>query len=274
MKTLPLILAVDIGNTQTSLGAFRKERLIAEERLMSVRDRTEDEIWSHVKNLPIEWKHIGGVVIASAVPKLTGAFSRMARKYIGLEAYVVSGANAPGIAITYGDPATLGADRICACAAAFRKYGGPAIVADFGTATTIDAVNKEGAFLGGVIAPGVGTSLSALVGRTAQLPQVPLEIPPSVLGTSTASCMQAGILFGAAEAADGIIRRMRRSVGKHAVVIATGGYAPLIAEMSGEIRYIEPALVLEGARLIYERRKKASAAPTPAPHPRRAAAKR
>ena len=254
MKTLPILLAVDIGNSQTSLGAFRKERLIAGERLTSVRDRTEDELWSYVKNLPIEWKQVKGVAIASVVPPLTATWTRLCVKYLGIEPYVVSGARAGGMPIHYDDPATLGADRICACTAAFRKYGGPAIVVDFGTATTFDAVSKKGEFLGGVIAPGIGTSLAALVGRTAQLPPVPLRFPSDVLGTSTAACMQSGVLFGAVEAADGLIRRMKRVVGKHAIVIASGGYAALMAEVSHEIRYVEPSLVLDGARLMYERR--------------------
>jgi type III pantothenate kinase len=198
-------------------------------------------------------KKLDGMVIASVVPVLTEAYTRMSEKYLHIKPLIVSSKLDLGITIHYEDPTTLGADRICTTIAAHKKYGGPAIVVDFGTATTYDVISKQGDFLGGVIAPGVETAAGELFRRTTQLPKVDLQFPANVLGNSTKACIQSGVLFGAVEGTDGLVRRIKRVAGKHAIVIATGGYAKLIAEMSHEIKYVQPSLVLEGARLIYER---------------------
>jgi type III pantothenate kinase len=257
MKERAMLLAIDIGNTHTVLGGFLRGKLAGEARFTSNRDRTEDELWIAAKTFlddrKVTPKQVEGVVIASVVPALTDAYRQMAAKYLGAEPLIVSSKLDLGVTIHYADPATLGADRICTTVAAFKKYGGPAIVVDFGTATTYDVISKQGDFLGGVIAPGVETAAAELIRRTAQLPAVELRFPPAVLGTDTRTSIQSGVLFGAVEGSDGLIRRIKRLAGKHAIVIATGGHAKLMAEMSHEIRYVQPSLVLEGARLIYER---------------------
>ncbi len=252
-----MILAIDIGNTQTTIGFFQRKKLLSEVQMETSPTRTGDEIWIFVQECTRQLKKIPegiqGIVIASVVPAATLAFRTMSAKYLNLHPLIVNGELDLGITLRYDDPRTLGADRICAIVAAYTKYGGPAIVVDFGTATTFDAITGKGEYLGGAIAPGPATSAKALHSGTAQLPSIDIMFPESVIGTNTRMAVQAGVLFGSLESAEGIIRRMRRIVGKHAVVIATGGFAKIIAEMSHEIRYVEPTLVLEGARLIYER---------------------
>jgi len=252
-----MILAIDIGNTRTTIGFFRRGKLLSEFQLETSSSRTGDELWIFVQECT---RHLGkipegiqGIVISSVVPAATTAFRSMSVKYLKFQPLIVRGDLDLGISVGYDDPLTVGADRLCAVVAAFAKYGGPAIVVDFGTATTFDAVTKKGEYLGGAIAPGPGTAARALHDGTAQLPPVDVAFPESVIGTSTPAAIRSGVLFGSLEGADGIIRRMKRIVGKHAVVIATGGYAGIMAELSHEIRYIEPTLVLEGARLIFER---------------------
>jgi len=260
MKEHAMLLAIDIGNTHTVLGGFSKGKLTAEARLTSNRERTEDELWFAVKSFldghKVAQKQVEGMVIASVVPVLTEAYTKLAAKYLDLDPLIVSSALDLGMTIHYGDPSTLGADRICTTVAAFKKYGGPAIVVDFGTATTYDVISKQGDFLGGVIAPGVETAAAELFRRTAQLPAVEFHFPAAVVGTDTRTSIQSGVLYGAVEGSDGLIRRIKRVAGKHAIVIATGGHAKLMAEMSHEIRYVQPSLVLEGARLIYERARR------------------
>jgi type III pantothenate kinase len=257
MKEHAMLLAIDIGNTHTVLGGFVRGKLVAEARLTSSRDRTEDELWFVVRMFLEEHtvtpKHVEGIVIASVVPALADTYVKMASAHLHTDPVIVSSRLDLGITIHYADPSTLGADRICTTVAAFKKYGGPAIVVDFGTATTYDVISKQGDFLGGVIAPGVETAAGELFRRTAQLPAVEFHFPPAVLGTDTRTSIQSGVLYGAVEGSDGLIRRIKRVAGKHAIVIATGGHAKLMAEMSHEIRYVQPSLVLEGARLIYER---------------------
>lgn len=254
-----MLLTIDIGNTHTVLGFFQKTKLLFTGRITSSIQRTEDEVWLQVSHFS---DHIGktpegitGVVIASVVPRLTTVFRGMAVKYLKVQPLIVTNSLDLGITVQYEDPTKVGADRLCNAVAAFRKYGGPAIVIDFGTATTYDVISKKGEYLGGVIAPGIEAAAADLHQRTAQLPSIDLHFPDSVIGTNTVASMQSGIMYGAVDAHEGMVRRIKRVVGKHAVVIATGGYAQVIAEMSHEIRYVEPSLVLEGARLIYERVK-------------------
>lgn len=252
-----MLLAIDIGNTHCVLGIFRKAKLQGTLRLSSSVERTEDELWLHVEHFAQQTNAapggIDGIVIASVVPHLTDVFRRMAEKYLKVRPVLISTALDLGIAILYDDPARVGADRICNAVAAFKKFGGPAIVIDFGTATTYDVISRKGEYIGGVIAPGLSTAASELHRRTAQLPRVDLRFPENVVGKDTVTSMQSGIMYGCLDAVEGMVRRIKRVAGKHAIVIATGGYAGLVAGASGEIKYIEPALVLEGARLIYER---------------------
>ncbi|HUL44914.1 MAG TPA: type III pantothenate kinase [Bacteroidota bacterium] len=269
MKSNTVVLALDIGNTNTGAGLFQKKKLIGESHFRSIADRTIDEIWFLLRGAldqhGVSVREIEGVVISSVVPALTEIYVQLAKTYLHHTAVVIRGGPDLGISINYDNPAHLGADRICSAVAVFERYGGPAIVADFGTATTYDVISKTGEFLGGVIAPGVGTSAFELFRRTAQLPVVPFQFPANVLGKDTTSSLQSGILFGAVESADGMIRRIKRVAGRHAIVVATGGFAGLMAEMSHEIRYTHHSLVLEGARILYDRlRRNREAPPLPA----------
>src|ERR1051326_1221501 len=155
--------------------------------------------------------------------------------------------------IRYDNPAALGADRLCNAVAGYEKSGGAVIIADFGTATTYDVVSKKGEYLGGIIAPGVETSAASLFHRAAKLPPVQLQFPKQLIGTNTVACLQSGIMFGARDSVDGMIRRLKREIGRNSRVIATGGFAGLMAERSTMIDSVEPELVLEGARIIFGR---------------------
>ena len=252
-----LRLAIDVGNTHTVLGVFRKEKLLTDWRIASTTERTEDETWlslqlfcSHAKISP---KDMRGVVISSVVPNLTGIYSMMAEKYLKAKPVIVSAALRLGIKVLYQDPMAVGADRLCNAVAAYTKFGGPAIVIDFGTATTYDVISKKGEYMGGVIAPGVETASAELHRRAAKLPRIELQLPKNVIGSNTVESMQSGILYGAVDAMEGMVKRIRNVIGKDARVIATGGYAKIIASQSPTVQHVEPALVLEGARLIYER---------------------
>lgn len=251
-----MLVAIDIGNTNAVFGFFLKGKLVLERRLSSAGSKTEDELFILLKHfceqVKISPEGIRGVVISSVVPEMTDGFSRMLKKYLKLQPVIVSGILDVGINIPYDDPAKLGADRICGVVAALKKFGGPAIVVDFGTATTYDVITGKGEYLGGVIAPGVETTSRELFKRAAKLPRTELQFPESIVGKNTITAIQSGVMYGAVDAFEGMVRRLRRVAGKYATVIATGGYASLIAEMTNEIKYMEPNLVLEGARLIYE----------------------
>lgn len=252
-----MLLVIDVGNTNTVLGMFQRETLVDEWRMRSRPSRSVRELSIHVRAFAEETGvvpgDIRGVVIASVIPRLTGTFEAMARKFLQREPVTVSGDIDSGIRVLYDNPSQLGADRLCNAVAALAKFGGPAIVVDFGTATTFDVISAKGEYLGGVIAPGVETAAAGLDRRTAKLPSADLEFPERVIGTNTVAGMQAGIMYGALDGMEGIVRRIKRVIGKNATVVATGGYAGIIAERSTLIKHVEPALVLEGARLIYER---------------------
>lgn len=255
-----MLLAIDIGNTHTVLGVFRKETLIADWRMASSTVRTEDELWMMMKmffeHSRVNDHDITGAVLSSVVPNLTRIFEITLLKYLRCTPIVISASLNIGMHIKYENPNAVGADRLCNAVAAYEKYGGPCIVVDFGTATTFDVVSKKGEYLGGVIAPGVETSSLDLQRRTALLPKIDLQFPRSVIGTNTIESMQSGVLYGAVDALEGMIKRIRKKIGRNARVIATGGFAKLIASKSKVIDHVEPSLVLEGARLIYERVRK------------------
>ncbi len=253
-----MILAIDIGNSHTVLGIFRGEKLLDEWRMTSSLKRSADELWPHIKlfcqESKIDANKITAVAISSVVPNLTGVFTLMTEKYLHVEPVIISGDMADlGMTIRYDDPKRLGADRVCNAVAAYAKYGGPAIVIDFGTATTYDVVSKKGEFIGGIIAPGIETAAASLNRRTAKLPTVAPEFPASVIGTNTVACIQSGIMYGALDAMEGMVRRLREILGKKTIVIATGGLSGIISGKSTLFTHIEPSLVLQGARLILER---------------------
>jgi type III pantothenate kinase len=252
-----MLLAVDVGNTHVVVGVFKGERLVADWRMASVTHRTADENWLTIRSFCADAglppADISGVGISSVVPDLTDVFESMARKYIKVEPVTVGTTLDLGIKVMYSDPGAVGADRLCNAIAGFKKYGGPLIIIDFGTATTYDVVSKEGDYLGGVIALGLESAASELHRRAAKLPKIELHFPDAVIGRDTASSMQAGVMFGTVDAVGGMVRRIRQELGTPAKVIATGGLSTIIARYTDIIDACEPSLVLDGIRLIYER---------------------
>jgi type III pantothenate kinase len=196
---------------------------------------------------------IEAIIISSVVPSLIVPFSKMCERYFHIKPLVVGPGTKTGICIKYENPREVGADRIVNAVAAYHKYGGPLIIIDFGTATTFCALTEKGDYLGGAIAPGIGISSEALFQRTSKLPRIELKRPKSVICRNTVTSMQSGIIYGAAGQIDEIVRRMKEELGTDAKVIATGGLANLIAEVSSTIDAVEPFLTLEGLRLICER---------------------
>lgn len=258
-----MLLAIDIGNTHTVFGVFDKKKLKAEWRVTSSHQKTEDEagtqLMAFLEQFKMKASRIDGIGISSVVPNMTDTYVAMAQKYFRREPVVVTASLDLGIRIHYNDPSQVGADRLCNAVAGFAKYGGPLIIIDFGTATTFDVVASNGDYLGGVIAPGLETAAADLHRRAAKLPKVELHFPKTLIATDTVSSMQAGILYGALDAMEGIVRRLQKELqereGAKAKVIATGGFSRLMAQHSTLIEALEPALVLEGVRLIYQRAK-------------------
>ena len=251
-----MLLAIDIGNTNVVLGVFDGERLHQSWRIGTKAQITEDEYAMVLKDLfgfaGIEFRQVDGIIISTVVPPLLLVMVEMSRKYFKREPLVVTHELRTGITLAYENPKEIGADRIVNAAAAFRFYGGPLIIVDFGTATTFCAVTKDGQYLGGAITPGVRISAEALYQRAAKLPRVELVRPSSVIGRDTVTAMQAGVLFGYAGLVDGIVERMRREFAPDAKVVATGGLAEMVAPETSSITEVRPDLTLEGLRYLYE----------------------
>ena len=254
-----MLLVIDIGNTNTSLGVFDGENLTANWRLTTARERTGDEWGVHTRNLfalaGLDFKSIDAIAIASVVPPLNFTLKRMAEVYFRVTPLFVDHTIETGVPILYQPPSDVGADRIVDAVAAIHKYGAPCIVVDFGTATTFDAINAMGAYLGGVITPGITISSDALFERAAKLPRVEIKRPEKVIGSATVEAMQSGLYYGYVGLVDDILRRMIDELGGSPRVIATGGLAPLIAKGSRYVEIVDETLTLEGLRLVYERTK-------------------
>jgi type III pantothenate kinase len=250
-----MLLAIDIGNTNVVLGVFDGERMRENWRVGTKAQITADEYAMIVKDLfgfaGLEFRQIDGVILSTVVPPLLPVMIEMSRKYFHLDPLVVSIEMRTGIALRYENPGEIGADRIVNAVAAFKLFGGPIIIVDFGTATTFCAVTKQGEYLGGAITPGIKISAEALYQRAAKLPRVELARPSTVIGHDTVSAMQAGILFGYAGLVDGIVERMKKEFAPDARVIATGGLAELVAPETASIDEVRPHLTLEGLRLLY-----------------------
>lgn len=257
-----MLLVIDIGNTNTSLGVFEGEKLSAHWRLTTARSRTIDEWGVHARNLfalaELDFKSINAIAIASVVPPLNFTLKRMAETYFGLTPLFIDDTVDTGVPILYEPPSDVGADRIVDAVAAIRKYGAPCIVVDFGTATTFDAINSKGEYLGGVIAPGITISSDALFERAAKLPRVEIRRPTRVTGSTTVEAMQSGLYHGYVGLVDGILKKMIDELGGSPKVVATGGLAPLIARGSEFIETVDETLTLEGLRLVYERTREQS----------------
>ncbi len=259
-----MLLAVDAGNTQTVVGVYNldgdcstpESGLIGPWRLSTVHERTEDE-WAVLMSgllagARVEISSLTGVVVASGVAHITTAIRRMVARNLDCEPVVIGPGVKSGLDIRYDNPREVGADRIANGAAAYELFGGPSIVVDFGTATTLDAISADGEYLGGSISPGVEVSLEALVGRASALSSVELVEPRSAIGRNTVESIQAGVLFGYAAQVDGLCDRFQQEMGE-ATVIATGGLAELIAPHTKMVTEIEPWLTLHGLRLIWHK---------------------
>ncbi|MGH9944308.1 MAG: type III pantothenate kinase [Pyrinomonadaceae bacterium] len=253
-----MLLVIDVGNTNTSLGVYDGSRLAAHWRLTTARERTVDEYGMQTRNLfelaGVDFQTIDGVTIASVVPPLNFTLKRMSEDYLGQTPLFIDHTADIGVEILYQPPADVGADRIVDAVAAIHKYGAPCVVVDFGTATTFDAINAAGQYVGGVITPGINISAEALFARASRLPRVEIRRPEKVIGETTVGSMQSGLFYGYVGLVDGILRRVVEELGGRARVVATGGLAPLIATGSELIETVDDTLTLEGLRLIYERR--------------------
>lgn len=251
-----MLLVLDVGNTKTAVGVSRESEWIADWRVTTHLDHLADEYYVLLKALledeGLVWKDITGAVIASVVPPLTATFQElMGRVLDGPPVVVGPGVNS-GITIKIDNPQEVGADRVANTAAVHKLYGGPAIVADLGTATTFDVVSKNGEYLGGAIAPGLGITAEALVRRTAKLPKVELTVPELAIGTNTVSAMQSGLVLGYLGLVKELVARLKKEIPGEPKVIATGGMADIVAEWTHVIDIVSPRLTLEGLRIIYE----------------------
>lgn len=253
-----MLLVVDVGNTHITLGAYRDSELACIVRMATRRDRTADEYALLVRDLlrarGVSAARVKAVAICSVVPPLMGTLEEAFRAHMGLVPFVINGDTPTGLRTRYDDPRTIGADRIVDAVAAWRMYGAPVITVDLGTASTLNAVSAGGVFLGGAIAPGIGTATEALFRAAAKLPRIDLVKPKGgVIGKNTVASMQAGILYGYAGGIDALVERMRAEMGEpDARVVATGGFAELIAAESATIDTVNPHLTLDGCRLIWE----------------------
>ena len=252
-----MLLVIDIGNTNTSLGVFDGDHLVVHWRLTTERSRTVDEWGVHARNLfalgGLDFKTIDAIAIASVVPPLNFTLKRMAESYFNLTPLFVDHSVNTGVPILYEPPSDVGADRIVDAVAAIQKYGAPCIIVDFGTATTFDAINAKGEYLGGVITPGITISADALFARAAKLPRVEIKDPRKVIGTNTVTHMQAGLYYGAVDMVDGMLARIKAELGGKPKVVATGGQAKLVAKGSKHIESTDEFLTLEGLRLIWDK---------------------
>jgi type III pantothenate kinase len=259
-----MLLAIDVGNTNVTIGVFDGDRLAHSWRLAALRERTADELGIFVTRLfeqaRLDVASVDGIAVASVVPPLTRPMEEMCERYFSRTALMVDASNA-GMPVHYTPAGDVGADRIVNAVAAWEKYGRagsiPLIVVDFGTGTTFDVISKTGEYLGGVICPGIGISADALFQRAARLPRVDVRKPDAVIGQNTVNAMQSGLFFGYVDMVDGLVRRMRAAFdgGDRAIVIATGGLADVISGESTAIAHVDANLTLDGLRIIWHKNR-------------------
>ena len=246
-----MLLAVDVGNTQTVLGIYPDGELTDHWRLATERSTTADELGVLLAGL-LDLDAVDGICLASTVPVLVREWELLGSKWASAPLLVVGPGVKTGIPIRYDDPREVGADRIVNAVAAKERYGAPVVVVDFGTSTNFDVVSTEGEYVGGVIAPGIEISMDALFARAARLVKVDYAAPPAVIGKTTVGGLQSGLVYGFAGQVDGIVARIREELRAQAPAIATGGLADLVAPHSQTIERVDPFLTLDGLRLVWE----------------------
>ncbi len=256
-----MLLTIDIGNTNITLGLYNGKELGPRWRLATAFDHMPDEYGLQLLGLIEHAGHtaasVDGICLASVVPPITGKIIEACRRYLNREPLVVDAGVKTGVRVRYEDPRAVGADRIVDAVAVVHLYGVPACVVDFGTATTFDAISKNGDYLGGAIAPGINIAADALYQRTAKLPRVDLQKPPSVIGRNTVHSMQSGLLYGYVGLVEGMVARFRQELGADMKVIATGGLADVVAPETAAIQIVAPWLTLDGLQMIWEMNKAA-----------------
>ena len=252
-----MLLALDAGNSNITIGAFETGQLISQWRLRTVHEQTSDEWGILLRNLfspaGLDIEKVDGIIICSVVPPIDSTLAAMAKRYFRREAMFVGPRTDLGIAIRYDNPNEVGADRLVNGVAAFNKYGGPCVVVDFGTTINFDVVSRAGEYLGGAIAVGIGIAIDALFSRTARLPLVEFRPPKDVVGSNTVASMQSGLYFGAVGMIDGILERIFEKLGPETKAIATGGQAQMIVNGSRFLKTVDEHLTLEGLAMIWER---------------------
>ena len=251
-----MLFVIDAGNTNIVLGVYRGDDLVENWRIGTKKGRTADEYGILIRELlkisGLDYKEIRDIILSSVVPPLDSVIIEMSEKYFNVKPQIVGPGLKCGIPILYDNPKEVGADRIVNAVAALKRYKGPVIVVDFGTATTFDFITAKGEYSGGVIAPGIGISIEALFEKASKLPKVELVKPKKIIGKNTAASIQSGIIYGYVGLVDGIVTKMKEEAGVDAKVVATGGLAPLIAAESSCIDEVIEKLTLEGLKEIFE----------------------
>ncbi|MBD3226464.1 MAG: type III pantothenate kinase [Caldithrix sp.] len=259
-ERLNMLLAIDIGNTHTVFGLFGNKQLVEHWRLFSEINRTEDEIAATLAYLlqkkKVSLDDVNGICISSVVPDLTSVYQYLAQRYFKITPLIINHDLDLSVKIVYKNPDAVGSDRLCNAVAGVKYYGKPLIIIDFGTASVIDCINPQGDYLGGVIMPGISSSINTLHKRAAKLPKVELTFPEHIIGRSTDESIQSGILYGTVFMLEGFIQSIQNDFGKNTRVVATGGMAGQIAERMDAIDHVDPSLNLKGIALIYSKNRK------------------
>ena len=254
-----MLLALDAGNSNITIGAFDGREMRAQWRLRTVHEQTADEWGILLRNLfapaGLDIQSVDGIIIASVVPPIDSTLALMTQRYFGTEAMFVGPRTNLGLTVRYDNPNEVGADRLVNGVAGFYKYGGPCVIVDFGTTINFDVISKNGEYLGGAIAVGIGIAIEALFSKTARLPLVDFRPPKDVVGTNTVASMQSGLYFGAIGMIDGILERVIEKLGPDTKVIGTGGQARMIAGGSRYLKTLDEHMTLEGLQMIWERNK-------------------